>query len=238
MAIDARQPSGRLGRLKSALRGIEMKTALHVATILLLGVVLGLAVRSLRQRDAVPPSDAEVYSNDGPLDPASVTEDEPAMAPDGWMTNFNLTERSGQSIGSAELKGQPYVVSFFFSTCPSVCIQQNQKVQELQKEFEGNGVRFVSISVDPVTDTPEALREYAARFGADPQQWLFMTGDLTYIRRVGAEVFRLAVDEKFHTEKFVLVDREGEIVGYYSWPEKKQFEKLKADIRNLIQPAA
>jgi protein SCO1/2 len=154
------------------------------------------------------------------------------------MTNFNLTERSGQSIGSAELKGQPYVVSFFFSTCPSVCIQQNQKVQELQKEFEGNGVRFVSISVDPVTDTPEALREYAARFGADPQQWLFMTGDLTYIRRVGAEVFRLAVDEKFHTEKFVLVDREGEIVGYYSWPEKKQFEKLKADIRNLIQPAA
>jgi protein SCO1/2 len=48
----------------------------------------------------------------------------------------------------------------------------------------------------------------------------------------------LAVDEKFHTEKFVLVDREGEIVGYYSWPEKKQFEKLKADIRNLIQPAA
>jgi protein SCO1/2 len=215
-----------------------MKTALHVATILLLGVVLGLAVRSLRQRDAGPPTDAEVYSNDGPLDPASVTEDEPAMAPDGWMTNFNLTERSGKAIGSEELKGQPYVVSFFFSTCPSVCIQQNQKVQELQKEFEGKGVRFVSISVDPVTDTPEALREYAARFGADPQQWLFMTGDLTYIRRVGAEVFRLAVDEKFHTEKFVLVDREGEIVGYYSWPEKKQFEKLKADIRNLIQPAA
>jgi hypothetical protein len=60
-----------------------MKTAVHVATILLLGVVLGLTVRSLRQRDASPPADAEVYSNDGPLDPASVTEDEPAMAPDG-----------------------------------------------------------------------------------------------------------------------------------------------------------
>jgi protein SCO1 len=111
-------------------------------------------------------------------------------------------------------------------------------VQELQKEFAGTGVRFVSISVDPQTDTPEALREYAARFGADPEKWLFMTGDLLYIRRVGAEVFRLPVDEKFHTERFVLVDARGEIVGYYNWPEAKQFQKLKADIRKQLDEAA
>jgi protein SCO1/2 len=65
-----------------------------------------------------------------------------------------------------------------------------------------------------------------------------MTGDLTYIRRVGGEVFRLAVDEKFHTEKFVLVHPSGSIVGYYSWPESKQFDKLKTDIRSLLTPAA
>jgi len=213
-----------------------MRTTLHIAFILLLGVGLGLAFRSLRT-DPKPIEPVAVFTNDGPVDPDTVTEDEPAMAPEGWMTDFVLTERQGNDVSSDDLKGQPYVVSFFYSTCPSICVQQNQMVQELQKEFQGQGVRFVSISVDPETDTPEAMREYAARFGADPEKWLFMTGDLTYIRRVGAEVFRLAVDQKFHTEKFVLVDAKGAIVGYYSWPEPKQFQKLKADIRNMITKA-
>jgi len=213
-----------------------MRTAIHITLILLIGVGLGLAFRSLRDK-AGPIEPVAAFTNDGPVDPDTVTEDEPSMAPEGWMTNFVLTERKGNTVSSDDLKGQPYIVSFFYSTCPSICVQQNQMVQELQKEFEGEGVRFVSISVDPETDTPEAMREYAARFGADPEKWLFMTGDLTYIRRVGAEVFRLAVDQKFHTEKFVLVDAEGAIVGYYSWPEPKQFQKLKADIRNMITKA-
>ena len=145
-----------------------------------------------------------------------------------------MTERSGETVKSEQLLGQPYVVSFFFSTCPSICVQQNQKLKELQSEFDGEGVKFVAISVDPETDTPEVLREYAARFGADPDQWLFMTGDLTYIRRVGGEIFRQPVDKKFHTERFVLVDPEGKIEGFYSWPEKAQFNKLQDKIRDMM----
>jgi protein SCO1 len=216
-----------------------MHTFFHISLILLLGVALGLSVRQVRSRIA-PPEPIAMYSNDAPLDEddEALVESEPLMAPEGWMTEFALTERTGQRVSSDDLLGKPYVVSFFFTTCPSICVTQNQKVQELQKEFAGTGVRFVSISVDPQTDTPEALREYAARFGADPEKWLFMTGDLLYIRRVGAEVFRLPVDEKFHTERFVLVDARGEIVGYYNWPEAKQFQKLKADIRKQLDEAA
>jgi len=211
-----------------------MRMLVHVALILTVGIGLGLLIRFTKPAPPVEPPRI-VYTNDNPdVDPTTVTEDEPSLAPEGWMSEFELTERSGKKVTSDELKGQPYVVSFFFSTCPSICIQQNQKVQELQTMFADQGVRFVSISVDPVTDNPEALREYAARFNADENQWLFMTGDLTYIRRVGAEVFRLAVDEKFHTEKFVLVGGDGAIIGYYSWPEKRQYEKLQADIRKLL----
>ena len=211
-----------------------MRMLVHVALILTVGIGLGLLIRFTKPSPPVEPPRI-VYTNDNPdVDPTTVTEDEPSLAPEGWMSEFELTERSGKKVTSDELKGQPYVVSFFFSTCPSICIQQNQKVQELQTMFADQGVRFVSISVDPVTDNPEALREYAARFNADENQWLFMTGDLTYIRRVGAEVFRLAVDEKFHTEKFVLVGDDGAIIGYYSWPEKRQYEKLQADIRKLL----
>lgn len=210
-----------------------MRTFIHIALILLIGVGLGLAIRYTKKPAAPAPS--EFFTNDDPtIDPTLVTEDSPSVAPEGWMSEFELIERSGKTVTSDELKGTPYVVSFFFSTCPSICIQQNQKVQELQTMFEDQGVRFVSISVDPATDNPETLREYAARFKADEDQWLFMTGDLTYIRRVGAEVFKLAVDEKFHTEKFVLVGADGQIVGYYSWPEKLQYQKLQADIRKQL----
>lgn len=215
-----------------------MRTLYHVVVILLFGTAVGITLRGLRQdADNGPASDVVMYTNDQPFNPESVTNDEPEMAPDGWLSEFELTERNGQTVGSSDLLGKPYVVSFFYSTCPSICVQQNQMVRQLQQEFQSGGVRFVSISVDPETDTPAAMQEYAARFGADADQWLFMTGDLTYIRRVGAEVFRLPVNRKFHTEKFVLVDAKGKIVGFYNWPEPKQFEKLKAEIRQQIEQA-
>lgn len=211
-----------------------MKIVLEIAVVLLIGAAVGYALRP--KTPAGPPADAEVFTNDSSNDtPMEEVESTITEAPEGWLSKFELTERSGEAINSEALRGAPYVVSFFFSTCPSICIQQNQKVKELQDEFASQGVRFVSISVDPATDNPEVLREYATRFQADPDKWLFLTGDLGYIRRVGAEVYRLPVDEKFHTEKLVLVDAKGQIVGYYLWPEKRQFEKLKADIKQQLE---
>lgn len=227
-----------------------MRTIVHVAMILLIGVGLGLAIRTVRRttgsaKQGPGPGD-EIYTNDAVVD--GLTEDEVAAIekkttthpPDGesWLSRFELTERSGATIKSEELLGQPYVVSFFFSTCPSICVQQNQKLKELQDRFEGRGVRFVAISVDPETDTPETLREYAARFGADREQWLFMTGELDYIRRIGAEIFRQPVNKQFHTERFVLVDPEGNIEGFYSWPETLQFEKLQERIDEFLDQQA
>ena len=221
-----------------------MKTALNIVSILVMGVVLGLVVRSMRSPSPVGPgSGEEVYGNanalvdNKTLQPEDIENATPTKPPEDeqWLSRFELIERSGDDVSSEQLKGAPYVVSFFFSTCPSICVQQNQKLAELQKEFEGQGVRFVAISVDPETDTPEVLREYAARFGADEDQWLFLTGDLNYIRRVGAEIFRQPVNKQFHTERFVLVDPEGKVEGFYNWPEAKQFAKLKEKINEFIK---
>lgn len=219
-----------------------MKTALHIAMILLLGVGLGMVIRANRSAPSRggPTADDVVYSNEsadiGAGDFDSIENPTPSHPPEDeeWLSRFELTERSGKTVKSEDLLGQPYVVSFFFSTCPSICVQQNQKLKELQDEFKDEGVHFVAISVDPETDTPEQLREYAARFGADEKQWLFMTGDLSYIRRIGAEVYQQPVDKKFHSERFVLVDSQGVIEGFYSWPEKRQLEKLRASIRRMI----
>lgn len=222
-----------------------MRTAANLTAILVAGVLLGLIARSLLNEPAPEgpgPGDvvytADVAPGEEPLvsDSSQVANDDVIHPPENeaWLSRFELTERSGETVSSEDLLGQPYVVSFFFTTCPSVCPQQNQKVKQLQERFEGKGVRFLSISVDPEKDTPEVLREYAARFGADQEQWLFLTGDLTYIRRIGGEIFQQPVDKGFHTEKFVLVDAKGKIEGFYSWPESKQFEKLQTAIEGML----
>ena len=222
-----------------------MRTSIHIALILLVGVGLGFGIRGLRPPKPGPDPDEIVYTNSPPIDgsdvdPSQVENPDPSHPPDDqtWLSRFELIERSGQTVKSEDLLGQPYVVSFFFSTCPSICVQQNQKLKELQDAFAGRAVKFVAISVDPETDTPQQLREYATRFGADKDQWLFMTGDLTYIRRIGAEIFQQPVNKKFHTERFVLVDREGAIEGFYNWPEKKQFAKLQETIREMLDSGA
>ncbi|MGI9442166.1 MAG: SCO family protein, partial [Rubripirellula sp.] len=214
-----------------------MRTAWNITLILLAGAGLGLIIRPyLRQAEVEQPGPGDVvFRNDGsdikddPDALSNIENPDPSHPPDDeeWLSRFELIERNGELVKSEQLLGQPYVVSFFFSTCPSICVQQNQKLKELQEAFKGEGVRFVAISVDPETDTPEVLTEYAARFGADAEQWLFMTGDLTYIRRIGGEIFRQPVNKQFHTERFVLVDPEGKIEGFYNWPDKPQFKKLQ-----------
>jgi protein SCO1/2 len=218
-----------------------MRTFIHIALILLVGVGIGFGIRRSRPPESGPGPDEIVYTNsqsidESEIDPAQVENPDPSHPPDDqvWLSRFELIERSGKTVKSEDLLGQPYVVSFFFSTCPSICVQQNQKLKELQEAFSGRGVKFVAISVDPETDTPERLREYATRFDADQNQWLFMTGDLTYIRRIGAEIFQQPVDKKFHTERFVLVDADGAIEGFYNWPEKVQFQKLKTKIEEML----
>ncbi|TWT83139.1 hypothetical protein CA13_46020 [Planctomycetes bacterium CA13] len=221
-----------------------MRTTVNIVLILIAAVIVGLGIRTFKSIASRARSNEqiEIFSNDvSPMDfveEDSVTENAiPSRPPEdeAWLSRFELVERSGEKISSEALLGQPYIVSFFYSTCPSICVRQNQKLKELQDEFLGQGVHFVAISVDPETDTPKILREYAARFGADEKQWLFMTGDLNYIRRIGAEIYRLPVDKQFHSERFVLVDTKGQIEGFYTWPEKPQFEKLKETIRQMIQ---
>jgi protein SCO1 len=224
-----------------------MKHFINILCILGIGVVAGLIIR--QSRSTAIPDDVMVFTNDTVEFTASgdaivdtktpIENPEPTKPPEGedWLSRFELTERNGQAVSSENLKGTPYIVSFFFTMCPSICVQQNQKLKELQDQFAGQAIKFIAISVDPETDTPERLREYATRFGADEKQWLFLTGDLTYIRRIGAEIFQQPVDKQFHTERFALVDREGKIEGFYAWPEKMQMQKLVEKIEAMTSVA-
>lgn len=155
--------------------------------------------------------------------------------PDQWLREFELTDQGGKKLRSQDLRGEPYIASFFFTTCPSVCVLQNDQVRLLQERFRDKPVRFVSISVDPEVDTPEVLTQYAKRVGAIPGRWFFLTGDFEYIQRVSSDMFFHALPQvRYHQEKFYLVDADGTLVGGYDWTEPQQLKELEEHLQELL----
>ena len=158
----------------------------------------------------------------------------PADAKSPWMTGFTLTERSGKQVAWQDLRGKVTVTSFFFSSCPATCLQQNQKIHEIQQSFEGKNVDFVSITCDPEIDDPERLREYADKLGADRKQWHFLTGDLPYIRRVAGELFGVALDKHTHSELLIVGDKWGNSRGRFAWNKLDETTKLRQLVDHLL----
>lgn len=152
-----------------------------------------------------------------------------------WLRSWELTERSGKKVHSDELKGQPYIASFFFSTCPVVCVKQNDQLSLLQDKFQKLPIRLVSITCDPENDTPEQLAAYAQRFGAK-DNWLFLTGDWNYLKRVSSEVFFHGLHRpKEHIERFLLMDETGKLIAEYDWHSKEEIKLLEEDVKRLLK---
>lgn len=158
-----------------------------------------------------------------------------ARAEPGWLKEFELTERSGKQVKSQDLIGQPYIACFFFTTCPGTCKRQSDQMRLLQSKFRDKPIRFVSISVDPEIDTPEVLSKYAESFGADKEKWLFLTGPLDSIMRIGIEKFFLSgIEKRGHPDQFCLMSRDGEIVGSYDWRDKDERALLVEHANELL----
>ena len=110
----------------------------------------------------------------------------PEMAPK--LEDFELTERSGRTFHPRDLRGQVWVVSFFFSTCIGPCQRLNSNIAAMQQDPDLADVRWVSITVDPDNDTIEVLQRYADRFHANPDRWLFCRNTMEYTEQLGHDV--------------------------------------------------
>lgn len=181
------------------------------------------------------------YSDPGILvsvDPnAEVDTEYRRIPPEGnvpWLKEFTLVERSGAKVNSADLKEKVYVTNFFYSTCPTTCRKQNEKLQEVELEYGAKGVKFLSISCDPETDTPPRLREYANTFKASPDNWYFLTGDLSYIRRIAGEIYETPLDKQTHTEHFYVTDKWGNPRGRFMWNKLTQMTEMKVLLYKLL----
>ncbi len=146
---------------------------------------------------------------------------------------FRLVDTRGQVFDSARLNNKVWVTAFFFTTCSGICPVMTKNLKSLQAMYQPYpDVEFVSISVNPEQDTPQALAAYAQKYAADTDRWHFLTGAREDITRVAARGFKVgSVDEPiFHSAYFILVDRRGRIRGYYEGTQKEEVERLSKDL--------
>ena len=162
----------------------------------------------------------------------------PAPAAGPPIKNFKLVERSGREFDSQDLKGHVWIGSFFFASCPGPCWQQNQALKSVLETFKDSDLRLVSITCDPRNDSPEALSRYADRLMADPSRWVFLTGDLDYIKRIGHDVFLQYVQESSHLNRALVIDRNGKIRNSFDLLDPTKVEELKSLVRQLLDEKA
>ena len=154
----------------------------------------------------------------------------------GMIAPFEFTDQMGKTFASSQLKGKVWVADFFFTNCPGPCPRMSNQLRRVQEET-GNlaGVHLVSISVDPDRDTPAAMESFAKRYQAKPDRWTFLTGAKELIRKLMVESFYLGFADTMqeHSTRFVLVDQDMKIRGFYDSFAKDSIDKLIEDIRNL-----
>jgi len=142
-------------------------------------ITLGLWTAAAAQVPTAPaPKPADPHAGHDMSQHAKAEEPSAAAK---WFTDVELLDQDGKKVRfySDVLKGKTVVVNAFFTTCTSVCPPMNrnmEKIQEALGERVGKDVFLVSITVDPATDTPPRLKEYASKFHAKPGGWTFLTG--------------------------------------------------------------
>jgi protein SCO1 len=114
----------------------------------------------------------------------------------GQVPDFALIERSGRTVTRADLAGKVWLANFIYTQCPDTCPTQSVELTRVEAEFATVlDFRLVSITVDPVHDTPDILAGYAKRYGADPERGLFLTGPRRVIYGLATEGFKLSVHD-------------------------------------------
>ena len=155
----------------------------------------------------------------------------------GKIPAFSFIDSHGDEINRRNLDGKVWVADFIFTTCTMACPVMTGNMNIIHKEFRNNNnVRIVSISVYPEYDTPEVLSEFASRYNANTDRWHFLTGPEEDVKKLIKNGFKMGDYEDiiFHSERFALVDKKGQIRGYYSGMQTDDMKNLKKDINILL----
>jgi protein SCO1/2 len=156
---------------------------------------------------------------------------------------FSLTAQTGEIVTEAFVKNKIYVADFFFVTCPSICPKMTKNLERVAEEMEDEkDFAILSHSVMPEQDSVPVLAEYAKKHKANPEQWLFLTGEQKHIYNLARKSYFAVLDEPseegpdfVHTENFILVDKAGRLRGFYDGTSPDEIDRLLNDLEILFE---
>lgn len=166
------------------------------------------------------------------------------------LPEIALTNQLGEKVGWKDMMndstGKIIVADFFFTHCPTICprltgmmkwLQESIKKSEKVGDRTADFVQFLSFSIDPERDSVEALKKWADRFQVNSVNWWLLTGNKKEIYDLSINEMKLGlvdgngVDTSFiHTDRFVLIDRDRIIRGYYHGLDSASVAQLSEDI--------
>lgn len=187
--------------------------------------------------------------------PPAVAEEVPSasagfelLAPGEAAPDAHFVDQDGRKRDFASFTGQPTVVTFIYTKCPmpTFCPLLDRNFASVQKQLQTDPslaalkgkVHLVSVSFDPLTDTPAVLKKHAETLGADRRVWTFLTGDRDEIdrfaSRFGVQVVRAENDPRdiTHNLRTALLGADGKLVKIYTGNEWTPAQLL-ADLKGL-----
>lgn len=178
-----------------------------------------------------------LYKNTRPLPVYGTVSDKPEHR----VGNYQLVDQEGKQFDAGVWKDRIVVVDFFFTSCATICPDLTRNLRKVSEEFrDDEDIRIASFTVDPESDSASVLKEYADRYGISDARWQMLTGDKKQIYLLARNGFKVVATEGdgdagdfIHTEKFILLDREQRIRGYYNGTNEKEVNKLIKDIKKL-----
>ena len=154
------------------------------------------------------------------------------------LPEYRFTNELGQAVSTSQFKGQALAVTFIFTRCPlpNFCPRMSSNFAEVQKKLLAmssfTNWHLFTISFDPEFDTPPIMKAYAQRFGAQPQHWNFLTGDLIDITAISeqfGEIFWREQGTLNHNLRTVVVDATGrvhQILTGNNWTSDELVEEM------------
>lgn len=164
------------------------------------------------------------------------------------LPSFTLTNQAGQVVTEKDLRGSLHLVDIIFTRCAGPCPRMTRHMAQLQSKLPPKlPVKFVTLTTDPDNDTPEVLKRYGEKFGADFQRWSFLTGSKQEIKQLARQGLLLVAEEKpaseqtapedlfIHATVFVLLDKHGRVRGQFDSTDDDFLPRLTQAVKRLAR---
>ena len=139
-------------------------------------------------------------------DPAGAAADDAASEEKArnFFTDLEVVDQNGKRLRfySDVLKDRVVLINFIFTNCPGACPLMTQKLIQTRKllvDSVKDDIWFVSISIDPDRDTPEAMKDFARKQGVDESRWNFLTGNTDNLNYIVKKLGQYSPDIEAHS---------------------------------------